>query len=148
MAAPLLQAQINIDPRSPGVALVSDLSRMPQWTACRMMKPLGPVRQAPGRSTSTVATDSSSGRRRARSSRSSRRRKVAFRVIQQHDLELRTWPTDTGTRVVESRHAENGVKPISNVAINAFMGGVPNFEGELVDGMNETLSRIKAAAEG
>jgi hypothetical protein len=28
-----------------------------------------------------------------------------------------------------------------------LFGGVPNFEGELVDGMNETLSRIKAAAE-
>jgi len=27
------------------------------------------------------------------------------------------------------------------------MGGVPSFERELVDGMNESLSRIKAAAE-
>jgi hypothetical protein len=51
------------------------------------------------------------------------------------------------TRVVETRHAENGVKPISNMSINALFGGVPSFERELVDGMNETLSRIKAAAE-
>jgi len=27
------------------------------------------------------------------------------------------------------------------------MGGVPSFERELVDGMNATLSRIKAAAK-
>jgi len=27
------------------------------------------------------------------------------------------------------------------------MGGVPSFERELVEGMNATLSRIKAAAE-
>jgi hypothetical protein len=33
------------------------------------------------------------------------------------------------------------------MSINALMGGVPSFERELVDGMNATLSRIKAAAE-
>ena len=52
-----------------------------------------------------------------------------------------------GTRVVETRHAENGVKPLSNMTVNALFGGVPNFERELVDGMNTTLSRIKSAAE-
>ena len=56
-------------------------------------------------------------------------------------------PTEAGTRVVESRHAENGVKAISNMSVNALMGGVPSFEQELVDGMNATLARIKAAAE-
>ena len=35
----------------------------------------------------------------------------------------------------------------SNMIINALMGGVPSFERELVDGMNATLSRIKAAAK-
>jgi hypothetical protein len=33
------------------------------------------------------------------------------------------------------------------MSINALLGGVPSFESELVDGMNATLSRIKAAAE-
>ena len=44
MAAPLLQAQIDINaPVGKVWALVSDLSRMPQWSPqCRMMKPLGP----------------------------------------------------------------------------------------------------------
>ena len=150
MAAPLLQAQIDIDaPVAKVWALVSDLNRMPQWSPqCRMMKALGPVRQ---------------GARTINLNRRNRfffwpttctvmevipEKKVAFRVdinntIWSYELE----PTATGTRVVESRHAENGVKPISNVAINTFMGGVPSFERELVDGMNETLSRIKAAAE-
>jgi uncharacterized protein YndB with AHSA1/START domain len=111
MAAPLLQAQIDIGaPVAKVWALISDLSRMPQWSPqCRVMKPLGPLRQG----------------------------------TRSYELE----PTDTGTRVVESRHAENGVTAISNMAINAAMGGVPSFERELVDGMNETLSRIKAAAE-
>jgi hypothetical protein len=57
-------------------------------------------------------------------------------------------PTVGGTRLTESRHAENGVSAFSNMSVNAFMGGVPSFERELVDGMNQSLSRIKAAAEG
>jgi hypothetical protein len=56
-------------------------------------------------------------------------------------------PIDTGTRLLETRDAENGVKAITNMTVNALMGGVPSFERELVDGMNATLSRIKAAAE-
>ena len=48
---------------------------------------------------------------------------------------------------MESRHAENGVTAFSTLSINAMFGGVPNFERELVDGMNASLSRIKAAAE-
>jgi hypothetical protein len=49
--------------------------------------------------------------------------------------------------VIESRHAENGAKPVANFAVNAFFGGVPSFERELVEGMNTSLARIKAAAE-
>ena len=118
MAAPLLQAQIDIDaPVDKVWALVSDLGRMPQWSPqCRMMKAFGPLRQG----TRTINLN---------------RRK--------YELE----PTEAGTRVVETRHAENGVKAAANMTVNALFGGVPNFERELVDGMNATLSRIKTAAE-
>ena len=150
MAAPLLQAQIDIDaPVAKVWALVSDLSRMPQWSPqCRLMKALGPLRQGtrtinlnrrnfafwPTTSTVTEVIPE---------------KKVAFRVnangtVWSYELER----TDVGTRLVESRHAENGVKPLSNMTINALFGGVPGFERELVDGMNQSLSRIKVAAEG
>jgi uncharacterized protein YndB with AHSA1/START domain len=150
MAAPLLQAQIDIDaPASKVWGLVSDLSRMPQWSPqCRLMKAFGPVRQG----TRTINLN-----RRSRLFRPTTctvtevipEKKLAFRV----DINRTIWsyelePTDTGTRLVESRHAENGVTAISNMSINALMGGVPSFERELVDGMNATLSRIRAAAEG
>ena len=74
--------------------------------------------------------------------------KLSFRVnanntIWTYELE----PTDTGTRVIESRHAENGVKATSNLVIGTLFGGVPSFERELVEGMNASLARIKAAAE-
>jgi uncharacterized protein YndB with AHSA1/START domain len=149
MAAPLLQAQIDIDaPVATVWNLVSDLSRMPQWSPqCRLMRALGPVRQGTmtinfnrrGRmfwpTTSTVTEVIPE-------------KKLAFRIpinrtIWCYELE----PIETGTRLTETRHAENGVTAFSNMSVNALLGGVPNFERELVDGMHATLSRIKAAAE-
>ena len=149
MAQPLLQARIDIDASPEAVwALVSDLSLMPKWSPqCKLMKVFGPLR--PGARTVNV------NRRNylvwpttSRITEVVPERKLAFRVnenntVWSYELE----PTATGTRLTESRHAENGVKPVSNLLVNTVMGGVPNFELELVDGMNASLSRIKAAAE-
>jgi uncharacterized protein YndB with AHSA1/START domain len=150
MAAPLLQAQIDINaPLEKVWALVSDLGKMPQWSPqCRVMKALGPLRQG----TRTVNLN-----RRNRMfwpttctvTEVIPQKKLAFRVNQNNSVwSYELEPTDAGTRVVESRHAENGVTAFSNMSVNALLGGVPNFERELVAGMNATLSRIKAAAEG
>ena len=149
MAEPLLQAQIDIDAPVPKVwALISDFKRMPEWSPqCRLMKALGPLRLGtrtvnlnrrnflfwPTTSTVTEVIPE---------------KKLAFRVntnntIWSYELE----PTATGTRVVESRHAENGIKPSANFTVDKLFGGVPNFERELIDGMNTSLERIKAAAE-
>ena len=151
MAEPLLQAQIDIDaPVTKVWALVSDLNRMPQWSPqCRVMKALGgPLRQG----SRTINLN----RRKflfwpttSRITEFIPDKKLAFRVnengtVWSYELE----PTTTGTRLTETRHAENGVSAFSNMSVNAFMGGVPSFERELVDGMNQSLSRIKAAAEG
>ena len=149
MAAPLLQAKIDIDaPVAKVWALISDVSLMPQSSPqCRLMRALGPVRQG----TMTINVN-----RRNRLfwpttsvlTEVIPEKKLAFRVpinrtIWSYELE----PTETGTRLTETRHAENGVTAFSNMSVNALMGGVPSFERELVNGMNATLSRIKAAAE-
>ena len=149
MAQPLLQTQIDINaPVDKVWALISDFSRMPQWSPqCRLMKAFGPLREGtrtinfnrrnflywPTTSTVTEVIP---------------QKKLAFRVntnntVWSYELE----PTETGTRVVESRHAENGVKPAANFTVQTLFGGVPNFERELIDGMNTSLARIKAAAE-
>ena len=149
MAQPLLQTQIDINaPVDKVWALISDFRRMPQWSPqCRLMKAFGPLRQGtrtinfnrrnflywPTTSTVTELIPE---------------KKLAFRVntnntIWTYELE----PTENGTRVVESRHAENGVKPAANFTVQALFGGVPNFERELIAGMNTSLARIKAAAE-
>lgn len=75
-------------------------------------------------------------------------KKLTFRVdanrtVWSYELE----PNGEGTRVIESRHAENGVSAFSNMSVNAFLGGTTNFERELLDGMNTSLANIKAAAE-
>ena len=149
MAEPLLQAQVDINaPVSKVWALVSDLGRMPQWSPqCRMMKSLGPLRQG-------TRTFNINRRKKlfwpttCTVTEVIPEKKLAFQVntngtIWTYELE----PTDFGTRVVESRHAENGVKAVSNLTVNALLGGIPNFERELVEGMNASLARIKAAAE-
>lgn len=149
MAAPLLQAQVDINaPVSKVWALISDLANMPQWSPqCRRMKALGPLR--PGTRTINL------NRRKflfwpttCTLTEVIPEKKLAFKVNQNgtvwsYELE----PTDAGTRVIESRHAENGVKAVSNATVNALFGGVTSFENELVEGMNASLARIKAAAE-
>jgi uncharacterized protein YndB with AHSA1/START domain len=145
VAAPLLQAQIDIDaPVAKVWALVSDLSRMPQWSPqCRLMKALGPLRQG----TRTINLN-----RRNKMfwpttcvvNEVIPEKKMAFQVNQNGTM----WSYELEpTRLVESRHAENGVTAFSTLSVNAMFGGVPNFERELVDGMNASLSRIKSAAE-
>jgi len=150
MAAQLLRAEIEINaPVSTVWGLVSDLSRMPQWSPqCRKMKLLGPLRPGtrtlnlnrrnmlfwPTTSTITEVIPE---------------RKLAFRI----PLNTTVWtyemePTATGTRLIESRHAENGVTAVSTAVTNAALGGVDSFESELLEGMNQSLVRIKAAAEG
>jgi uncharacterized protein YndB with AHSA1/START domain len=149
MAAPLLQTQIDIDaPPATVWALISDFSRMPQWSPqCRMMKSLGPVQ--PGTKTINI------NRRNwmywptmCTVTEVIPEQKLAFRVNTNNTVwSYELAPTDTGTRVVESRNAENGVKPVANFTVKTLFGGVPNFERELIDGMNASLARIKAAAE-
>jgi hypothetical protein len=75
-------------------------------------------------------------------------KKLAFRV----DMNRTIWsyelePNGQGTRVTESRHAENGITAFSSMSINALFGGTTSFERELVEGMNASLAKIKAAAE-
>ena len=143
------QVPIEIDaPVSKVWSLISDLNNMPQWSPqCRLMKPLGQVR--PG--TRTLNLNRRNNLFWPTTSTITEvipERKLAFRVntnntVWSYELE----PTATGTKVVERRHAENGTKAVSTLTVNAGMGGVPNFEKELIEGMNTSLARIKAAAE-
>jgi uncharacterized protein YndB with AHSA1/START domain len=60
MAAPVLQAQIDINaPVAKVWELISDVSRMPQWSPqCRVMKAMGPVRPGTRRNRMFLSTTS------------------------------------------------------------------------------------------
>jgi uncharacterized protein YndB with AHSA1/START domain len=149
MAAPILQVEIDINaPVSKVWDLVSDLSKMPQWSPqCRLMKPVGTLRQG-GRTVNFNRRGLLFWPTTCRITEFIPEQKLAFRVNENHTVwSYELQPTEAGTRLVETRHAENGTTAVSNMLVNAMMGGVPNFEQELIDGMNLSLSRIKAAAE-
>ena len=148
MAEPLLQAQIDIDaPVDEGMAA----DHRPQADA-RVEPPVpddeaaraGPSGHPDHQSepAQPAVLDDHEHHHRGRAGK-----KFAFRVntnntIWSYELE----PTETGTRLVESRHAENGVKPVSNLTVKRS-AACPNFERELVEGMNASLARLKSAAE-
>jgi uncharacterized protein YndB with AHSA1/START domain len=149
MVAPLLKAQVDINaPAAKVWALISDFRRMPDWSPqCRWMKAFGPLRAG----TRTVNLN-----RRNRILWTTTctvlevipEKKLAFRVNTNHSIwSYELEPNGERTRVIESRHAENGVTAVSNLTVNAFFGGTANFERELIDGMKASLTRIKAAAE-
>ena len=149
MAAPLLQAQIDIDaPVSTVWGLISDVRRMPEWSPqCRWMKTFGPLRQ--GTRTPHI-------NRRNRMFWPTRctivevipETKLAFRVDTNNTIwSYELQPSGGGTRLIETRHAENGVTAFSNLSVNALFGGTTKFERGLVGGMNASLARSKAAAE-
>ncbi|ANI41915.1 SRPBCC family protein [Mycolicibacterium vaccae] len=149
MAAPILQAEVDINaPVSKVWALVSDLSRMPQWSPqCRAMKPIGQLRQG-ARTVNFNRRGFLFWPTTCRITEFIPEKKLAFRVnenntVWSYELE----PTEAGTRLVETRHAENGTSAVSNFLVGKFMGGVPSFEQELIEGMNASLTRIKSAAE-
>ena len=149
MAEPLLQAEIDIAaPPATVWPLVSDLSLMPRWSPqCRLMRAFGPLRQG-ARTINFNRRGYQFWPTTSRITEFIPEKKLAFRVNENNTVwsyELES--TATGTRLVESRHAENGVKPVLNALVSAFMGGVPSFEQELLTGMNESLARIKTAAE-
>ena len=123
-----MQTEIEIEaPVSTVWNLVSDLGKMPQWSPqCRMMKALGPIR--PGTRTinvnrhnllfwptTSVITEVIP------------EKKLAFRVPINHSVwTFELEPTATGTRLVESRHAENGVTATSTILTKAALDKTPS----------------------
>ncbi|MGW6426908.1 SRPBCC family protein [Nocardia sp. NPDC055053] len=67
------------------------------------------------------------------------------RTVWRYELQ----PTATGTRVVETRTVDpvKGVPAWLRGTIKVALGGEEKFEADLVAGMNETLSKVKAVAE-
>lgn len=75
--------------------------------------------------------------------------RVAFRVAENHTVWSYTLvPDGDKTTVVERREAAGGkTTAVSSTLINVAFGGNEDFERNLLVGMKQTLSHIKAEAE-
>ncbi len=75
--------------------------------------------------------------------------KIAFRIRENWTIwSFTLGPTaDGGTRIVQRREAPKGISDVSVRLTKAVLGGVDDFTADLVKGMNQTLTRIKADAE-
>lgn len=75
--------------------------------------------------------------------------KIAFRITEN----LTVWsytlePTDAGgTRLIHRREADRGISDLSVKLQKTVMGGLDEFTEHLHAGMQQTLARIKQAAE-
>ena len=102
-----------------GVGADLRLAAMPRWSPqCRLMKALGPLRQGTRTSISTGASSVLADHEHGHRSDPGEKARIPGEH-QQHHLELRVGADRNGTRVVESRHAENGVKPTSPTSWSA-----------------------------
>ena len=144
-----LEATIDIAAAPEQVwAVVSDLSRMPEFSTTTLrMIPLG----TPRAGTWTVNVNKVGRKIYPTTSRIVRyepNQAFAFRMNENSTVWSYTLETtDSGTRVTERRDVPNGVTKPVRMMIEALLGGEEQFENDLVAGMNETLGRIKAAAE-
>lgn len=148
MAAPLLEASTEIKATPEKVwAVVSDLQRMGEWSPqCRkvIVRGGGPV---------TLGTKTINVNKRgllvwpttAKVVRFEENKEIAYRITENGSIwSFTITPSENGVKLTERREAPNNTKKVSQVLINVAMGGEKPFDAELVDGMNQTLGKIKA----
>ncbi|MEV2224938.1 SRPBCC family protein [Nocardia vinacea] len=128
---------------------VSDLRRMPEWSdQCRLMRPIGTVRKG----TITVNMNRQGRKYWPSASRIERFepvRTIAFRTLTNNSIwSFEITPTPTGSTLTHRRTVPpTGTTWISHTIVDHFLGGEENFDVEMLEGMNTTLARIKAAVE-
>ncbi|PXW29078.1 SRPBCC family protein [Nocardia sp. 348MFTsu5.1] len=149
MAAPLLEASTEIKASAEQVwKVVSDLKRMGEWSPqCRkvIVRGSGPI---------TLGTKTINVNKRgllvwpttAKVVRYEPNKEIAYRIKENGSVwSFTITPSDNGVKLTERREAPNNTSKVSQVLINVAMGGEKPFDAELVDGMNQTLTKIKLA---
>jgi hypothetical protein len=97
-------------------------------------------------------TEPASSRACARSSARTRYRhasRIAPTLTNNSVWAFEITPTATGSRITERRLVpQDGTTWISETIVAHVLGGEEGFDDEMLDGMNATLAKIKAAVEG
>jgi uncharacterized protein YndB with AHSA1/START domain len=145
-----LEASIDVDASPEKVwAIVSDLKRMGEWSPqCKLMKVFG---GAVRKGTTTLNVNKKGLLVWPTTSKVvdfERNKSIAFRVNENKTIWSYTLtPNESGTTVVEKREAPTGTSAVSTFLVKNVLGGIEQFDVELVDGMNRTLQRIKTESE-
>jgi len=145
-----LEASIDVDASPEQVwKVVSDLKRMGEWSPqCKKMKVFGgDVRKG-----TTTLNINRKGLlvwpTTAKVVEFQPNKAIAFRIAENKTIWSYTLtPSATGTTVVEKREAPTGTSAVSGFLVKNVLGGIEQFDVELVDGMNKTLQRIKSESE-
>ncbi len=137
---------------SPAVVweLVSDLRNMPRWSPqCRKTIVRGGEMQEGAKLVNINRRGLLFWPTQALVTEFVPEQKIAFKIRENWTIWSFTLsPTsDGGTRVVQRREAPKGISDVSLRLTKTVLGGVEAFTTELEQGMNQTLSRIKADAE-
>jgi uncharacterized protein YndB with AHSA1/START domain len=131
-------------------SLVSDPSRMSAWSPQVVRTVVVP---SPARLGSRMFNLNKKGLKRwpttAKIVAFDAERELAFRITENRTIwSFELEPTaDGGTRVTHRRRAPEGISALSNMLVNALLGGQEPFRADLEAGMSQTLSRIKTEAE-
>lgn len=145
--------EASIDIAAPPAAvwdLVSDLRNMSRWSPqCRKTIVRGPVMREGTKLININRRGLLFWPTQAMVTEFVPEQRIAFRIRENWTIwsfELSPTP-DGGTHVVQRREAPKGISDVSVGLTKAVLGGVEVFTTELVQGMNQTLQKIKNDAE-
>jgi len=129
--------------------VVSDLKRMGEWSPqCKKMIVFGGEVKKGTRTLNVNSAGKMHWPTNAKVVEFQPGKKIAFRIVENRTVwSYELEPTETGTRLTESRKAPTGVSSLSNFMTQKGMGGTDKFEAALERGIKKTLLRIKSEVE-
>lgn len=149
---PLLEDSVDIAAPPAAVwPLVSDLTRMPEWSPQVQSTRLRSGYEEVGlgaQFTNKNAQGELVWVTHAEVVRFDVEKEIAFRIEENYVIwSFSLEATADGTRLTQRRETPDGISDLSSELTDGFMGGQEKFTEMLRAGMRQTLERIKAAAE-
>lgn len=131
--------------------VVSDLSRMPEWSP-QTRKTI--IRGRPIGQGSLMVNINRKGVRvwatRSKVIAFEENKRIAWKIKENHatrSFDLEPLESATRTKLIERRDVSDGTTKVSQLLVEKFMGGEEAFEQELTAGMRQTLQRIRTSIE-
>lgn len=131
--------------------VVSDLTRMPEWSPQTRKTILrGSPTRVGTRMVNINRRDVRVWPTRSKVVSFEPDTQIAWRIAENHAVwafDLEPLDDSTRTKLIETRDVTSDTTKLSKVLIDRFLGGEESFEKELTAGMRQTLQRIRLAVE-